>query len=203
MWRLTKRLIRRSTPAKSQPSEARPDGIRREQTPLNAGDLARVAAEIESVASYVTTLRREIAFLRGNDMFRNRLPSAQVDVSDVQTDVRAAVGSVLTACEDLLGRGDASSRSDFDDVQARVVAIMEACCFADVLAQRLTRVDAALDYTIKRLQRFALAVGIDDREHPLDRRSVDDVRRRAAMLTGPQVAEERTSQAAIDQLFAA
>ena len=164
-------------------------------------DLARLSAEIDGVARYVARLRREISFLRGNDIFRDRLPAARVDVADARSGVNAAVTTVLTHCEKLLVRPEVSLEQYRAEVESRVIAIMEACCFEDLLSQRLTRADDVLEYTMRRLQRFALAVGIDDREHPLDHRSAEDEARREMMLIGPQAGGEAPDQAAIDRLF--
>lgn len=166
-------------------------------------DLERLTAEIGSVARYVSTLRREIGLLRANEIFRTQLPAARRDLSEIRTTLNRSVDAILTAAERLLAPpvGDAQSRSA--EVEARAFEIMEACAFQDLAGQRLKRIDDALAFMERRVQRFALAVGASDQSGAFDRLAIEEeVRREMLIVAGPQASDAAPGQDAVDRLFA-
>ena len=163
--------------------------------------LDELVAEINRVADYVTRLKREIGALKAGEFYKDRLPSAREDLSNVETATRSAVDTIMAAAEAILA-ADTLDPHYRTLVGERSLEIMEACSFQDLAGQRLSRARAALAAMEKRLERFVRAVRIGDSNDVYDRDSIlREARREILLVEGPQDTGVAIDQNAVDKLF--
>jgi chemotaxis protein CheZ len=123
------------------------------------------------------------------------------DLKNVHVTTKAAADTIMAAAEAILAR-DASDPSYGDFVLERVMEIMQACSFEDIAGQRLERATETLLDVERRLERFAKAVKVADRQDLFDRKAImREARREVLMVEGPQNAGKAVEQSAIDKLF--
>lgn len=168
---------------------------------MSRQDLEALHREVESVARYVSTLKREIAALRPNEIYRDRLPEAHGDLNSIKEATATSVNAIMSAGEAILTSKESSLDSYRADVEAKVMQIFEACSFQDLTGQRVSRVDELVGQMERRLQRFALAVKASDSASVFDRDAINrEARREVLIVEGPQN-EAATDQSAIDKMF--
>ncbi len=165
-------------------------------------DLEALSREIESVARYVASLKREIGALRPNEIYRERLPKAHGDLASIKETTASSVNTIINAAESILASKESSLEGYRANVEHKVIEIVEACSFQDITGQRVARVDELVGQMERRLQRFALAVNAADSCGVYDREAImRDARRDILIVEGPQDAAEAVDQNAIDKLF--
>jgi chemotaxis protein CheZ len=178
-----------------------PAGRRRAERGVSRQDLEALHREVESVARYVSTLKREIAALRPNEIYRDRLPEAHGDLNSIKEATASSVNTIMEAGEAILTSKASNLDSYRADVEAKVMQIFEACSFQDLTGQRVSRVDELVGQMERRLQRFALAVKASDSAGVFDRDAINrEARREILIVEGPQN-EAATDQSAIDKMF--
>jgi chemotaxis protein CheZ len=117
-------------------------------------DFTRDAGE---VPRSVAELRKAISGLGVTDMTDEKLKSAQHDLETVRRSTREATEAILETAESLIS--STKSGADYRAlVEARMVALIEACIFQDLTGQRLSRVAQTLTAMEERLNMFASAV---------------------------------------------
>jgi chemotaxis protein CheZ len=170
--------------------------------PRESEDLKRLSAEIAAVANYVDRLRRDIARLKLNETLRDGLPGAKEDVARARQATEAAAGAIMTAAESLLAAPEETIDLYREEVETKLMEILEACTFQDIAGQRLGRVATTLNQMEKRLSRFASSVRIADAADVFDREAiVREARREVLLVEGPQDEGQAIEQDAIDKLF--
>lgn len=160
---------------------------------------ATVVSELIQIAEYITHMREEISALRANEMTRDRIPMAHVELGSVLAATAGATNRIMAAAESILNLPAGSeSRPELEE---HVGTIFEACAFQDITGQRISKVVDALQSFEQRLDRFIGAVRASDAaiSDPAERAR----RERAAelMLNGPQIEEAAPTQDDIDALF--
>jgi chemotaxis protein CheZ len=174
---------------------------RRAERGVSGQDLEALHREVESVARYVSRLKREIGALRPTEIYRDRLPAAHGDLTTIKETTASSVNAIMTAAEGML-TSDASSLDAYRaEVESKVMQIFEACSFQDLTGQRVQRIDELVGQMERRLQRFALAVNAADSTAGYDRETITrEARREVLIVEGPQNGSG-TDQGAIDKLF--
>lgn len=164
-------------------------------------ELATLGREIESVARYVSGLKREIGALRANEIYRDRLPQAHGDLQSIKETTASSVNTIMEASEAILGSQADTLEAYRAETEEKVMAIFEACAFQDLTGQRVARLDEMIGELERRLQRFALAVNAADTSG-YDRDAIlAEARREALIVEGPQNGNG-CDQSAVDALFA-
>jgi chemotaxis protein CheZ len=162
---------------------------------LDSQDLIR---ELGAVAVYITRLKQEIGALRVNELRQDRIPTANEELGTVVQATAAATHDIMNAAEALLEAEDASLERSRALVEAKAIAILEACSFQDITGQRIAKVVEALALLEDRLGRFATAVNARDLAVPTEREAAAQKRRKTLMLNGPGTG---IGQADVDMLF--
>jgi chemotaxis protein CheZ len=118
---------------------------------------AEVFGELKTIAAYITTLRREIAALQPTKMHRESIPAAGQELDAIVTATELASNRILE-CAELVMAADASDPARYKAfVEARMLAVFEACEFQDLTGQRIAKVIATLKQIETRVARFASA----------------------------------------------
>lgn len=185
-----------------RPSRGGAAGQQDANCPITRGDLDVLTNEIDSVARYVSRLKREIGALRPNEIYRDRLPAAHGDLASIRETMAESVNTIMTAAEGILASQATTVEAYRVEVEERVFEIFEACSFQDLTGQRVSRVDELICQIEKRLQRFALAVKAADSSTGFDRDAIlREARKEVLIVEGPQNANAGVDQDAIDKLF--
>jgi chemotaxis protein CheZ len=158
--------------------------------------------EVQALADYIQTVRREIAGLRPSEISVQHIPMATDELDAVVTATADATGIILGAMEEverLIAELPTETTAPLDAI---VVKVYEACSFQDITGQRITKVVKALRHIESKIDALLTVFGAD---HPSDTASAPDTAiasAQASLLNGPQLPEAANSQADIDALMA-
>ena len=146
-----------------------------------------VFRELKTIASHIETLRKEIGKLQPSKMHRESIPSAGQELDAIVTATESASNRILECAEQVMA-ADASDPSRYKAfVDARMLAVFEACEFQDLTGQRIAKVIHTLKQIEARVARFANAARADEK-------SVSSGRTQSSRLKG-------NSQEAVDKIF--
>lgn len=158
--------------------------------------------EVQALADYIQTVRREIAGLRPSEISVQHIPMATDELDAVVTATADATGIILGAMEEVERLIAELPTETTAPLGAIVVKVYEACSFQDITGQRITKVVKALRHIESKIDALLTVFGAD---HPSDTASVPDTAAADAqttLLNGPQLPEAANSQADIDALMA-
>jgi chemotaxis protein CheZ len=171
-----------------------------------SGDLSLVDLqlyrEVQALADYIQTVRREIAGLRPSEISAQHIPMATDELDAVVTATADATGVILGAMEDVERLAAGLPAETTALLGTIVVKVYEACSFQDITGQRITKVVKALHHIEGRIGALLAVFGA---EHLANGEPMQDVRQTdvaASLLNGPQLPESANSQADIDALMA-
>jgi chemotaxis protein CheZ len=171
-----------------------------------SGDLSLVDPqlhrEVQSLADYIRTVRRELAGLRPNEISVQHIPMATDELDAVVTATADATGIILGAMEEVEGLAAGLPTEMAAPLGAIVVKVYEACSFQDITGQRITKVVKALRHIESKIDGLLAVFGADrlsDTASAPDAASIDA---QASLLNGPQLPAAANSQADIDALMA-
>lgn len=172
------------------------------------GDLAMVDlklyGELEQLAQFIQSAKREIAAVRPEEITANHIPLATDELDAVVGAAEEATGSILDAAEAIenlareLGEGHAAR------LQAAVTQIYEACNFQDISGQRITKVVKTLKHIEDRVAALLGAFGEEvTRQRATERGGAGtEEGSDRDLLNGPQLPEDAKKQAEIDAILA-
>lgn len=161
-----------------------------------------VYKEFAEIASYIESMKSDIAGLQANDLKQLHLPTAGRELDAVVTSTEEATNTIMECAEAIMSADD----SDHDVYKAlvdeQVMRIFEACSFQDITGQRISKVVETLNMIDERVSRFAQRMRIADTEGPLteDEAARAD-RKKRLMLDGPSAPGEGINQDEVDSLF--
>jgi chemotaxis protein CheZ len=155
--------------------------------------------ELAAVADYIGRIKQEVAALRVNELCRDRIPTANEELGTVVKATASATHDIMAAAEEILGAKDESHEGYRARVEAKMLAIFEACSFQDITDQRISKVLESLGQLERRLGRFASALRVRDAAESEHARR--DTRREALLLNGPAAEGQGIAQDDIDKLF--
>jgi len=159
-----------------------------------------ICNEFNYIADYISRTRDEISALRPNDITAERIPSAGQELEAMIGDTERATEAIMTEAESLL----CDDEQDFDkyraNVEARMMAIIEACSFQDLAGQRVSKVVTSLRHVESRVSRFAEVMGVHDTGNA-QAETDEEKRAREQLLNGPAIGGPETSQDDIDAMF--
>lgn len=164
---------------------------------------AELENELRKIASYIVTLRREIAVLQANEMHMKKIPAAGQELAAVVNSTEGATNEIMAIAENVLS-ADASDPAAYKEfVDKEMMALFETCAFQDLTGQRISRVVKTLEHIEARVSRFATYTGVeDDPEYASEQEALETARRRELLLHGPSIADDGNTQPMIDKLLA-
>lgn len=158
-----------------------------------------VHTELKDIADYIARTRAEIAALRPNELHRLHIPAARNELAAVVQLTEAATHSIMERAEAVMSAeiSDLAAYKAF--VNARLVAVVEACSFQDISGQRIAKVAEMLGQIEERIARFAMATRVSDAEGlNSEHEAAATGRSHRLMLNGPAAKGEGNGQVDID-----
>ena len=172
------------------------------------GDLSevnlKIYSELEGLAKYILSAKREIAALRPDEITAEHLPTATDELDAIVGATEEATNTILQAMEVMGNLTEKMGPEVADQVNEAVTQVYEACNFQDVTGQRITKVVKALKHIEDRVDGLVAAFGDEiakyreahpKQEAPKEKSDRD-------LLNGPQLPAEASKQDDIDALLA-
>ena len=163
-----------------------------------------VHTELKDIADYIARTRAEIAALRPNELHRVHIPAAGNELAAVVQVTEAATHSIMERAEAIMSAeiSDLAAYKAF--VNARLIAIVEACSFQDITGQRIAKVAEMLGQIEARIARFAMATRAVDAEGLKSEHEAAVLgRKHRLMLNGPAAKGDGNGQHDVDFLLGA
>lgn len=172
------------------------------------GDLSevnlKIYSELEGLAKYILTAKREIAALRPDEITSEHLPKATDELDAIVGSTEEATNTILHAMEVMGNLTEQMTPEVADQVNEVVTQVYEACNFQDVTGQRITKVVKALKHIEDKVEGLVAAFGDEIAKyreaHPAP--EAPKVVTDKDLLNGPQLPDEASKQAEIDALLA-
>jgi chemotaxis protein CheZ len=164
--------------------------------------------EIRAMSLAIQQTKSEIAALRPPNSEDDRLMVVTQELDAIVTATEGATNTILEAAEKVdalaeqiegMGGTDSASHQAASDIRDTIVTMFEACNFQDITGQRISKVVKTLQFIEERVNKMIEiwgAEGFADVHH-----SQEEIDEEAALLNGPQLANQGVSQADIDKLF--
>lgn len=171
------------------------------------GDLSevnlKVYAELEGLAKYILSAKREIAALRPDEITSEHLPKATDELDAIVGSTEEATNGILQAMELLESLTDKMPAEVAEQVTNAVTQVYESCNFQDITGQRITKVVKTLKHIESRVEALVAAFGDEIQKHrdgnpPEEPQKSSDEK----LLNGPQLPDDAGKQADIDALLA-
>jgi len=164
----------------------------------------RLYQELENLADYIQSAKREIAAIRPDDIRSRDIPMATDELDAVVDATAEATGAILDAAESLERVAASLEEQSGEEVRIIATRIYEACNFQDITGQRITKVVRTLKHIEGKVDALLTAFGElktaapattapEGAPPPGDDRS---------LLHGPQLPDEAKRQDEIDAIFA-
>jgi chemotaxis protein CheZ len=174
---------------------------------LHADEVKLLRNEIRAMSLAIHQTKSEIAALRPPNNEDDRLMVVTQELDAIVTATEGATNTILEAAEkvDSLAEqiegigGDASTNQLAGDIRDTVISMFEACNFQDITGQRISKVVKTLQFIEERVNKMIEiwgAEGFADVNH-----TQEELEGEAALLNGPQLANQGVTQADIDKLF--
>jgi chemotaxis protein CheZ len=172
------------------------------------GDLAMVDlklyGELEQLAQFIQSAKREIAAVRPDEISARDIPLATDELDAVVGAAEEATGTILDAAEIIEGLCPELNEEHAARIQTAVTQIYEACNFQDITGQRITKVVKTLKHIEDRVAALLGAFGeeVSRQRAGQDVAAADSGQGERDLLNGPQLPEEAKKQAEIDAILA-
>ena len=170
---------------------------------LSLSDI-KLYRELEDLARFIQSAKREIAALRPHDIQDEHIPMATDELDAVVAATAHATGEILDRAEALEKLALTLPPEAAAEITDAVTRIFEASNFQDITGQRITKVVKALKYIENKIDSLVTAFGTREIETPpppppVSAEESDDD---AKLLHGPQMPAVANSQAEIDAILA-
>jgi chemotaxis protein CheZ len=200
---LTKRLdgLRQSRPSVSREeiTHAVEEVISSLTGAMSMSDI-KLYRELEDLARFIQSAKREIAALRPHDIQDEHIPMATDELDAVITATAQATGEILDRAEALGKLAATLPPEAAAEITDAVTRIFEASNFQDITGQRITKVVKALKYIETKIDSLVATFGT--RELEVSPAPVEEPQGDAKLLHGPQMPTIANSQAEIDAILA-
>jgi chemotaxis protein CheZ len=155
--------------------------------------------EIELLAQYIQTAKREIAAIQPRDIRERHIPMATDHLDAVVEATAEATGAILGAAEAIERRTPEMPAETAAAIAAEVTRIYEACNFQDITGQRITKVVGTLKHIETKVDALLAAFGEDVNGMAVVAAPAEADE---ALVNGPQLPGNANNQAEIDALLA-
>lgn len=171
---------------------------------VSGDDAAGLRNQLTDLATYMDTLRHELAQLRSIEISHNHIPAATDELDAVIAETATATGNIMDACERLQSHVSQAPAELRTAVENDVTAIFEACSFQDITGQRISKVVKALKNIENKVSDILGALGhtANKVDQAVAQANATAPTGDAALLNGPQLSGKAISQDDIDKLLA-
>jgi chemotaxis protein CheZ len=165
----------------------------------------RLYADIEALASYINSVKAEIAEIKADKINSEYLPEASDQLSAIVGHTEQATNDIFEAIESIEKLAQKMDPKLSGQVTEAVTRVYEACGFQDITGQRVAKVVTALQSVEVKvdalLQTFGAEGGCESAPEPrangAARANSDE-----ELMHGPQLPENAISQDDVDALLA-
>jgi chemotaxis protein CheZ len=179
------------------------DGMIKSVVVSLSGDISladlQLYREVEALADYIKTVRRDIVALRPDDISARHIPMATDELDAVVDATADATGIILGGMEEIERLAGGLPPEIAAPLGAIVVRVYEACGFQDITGQRITKVVRALRHIEGRIDALLAVFGADFSGAAAAESSTGDPE--ASLLNGPALPAAANNQADIDSLL--
>jgi len=167
---------------------------------------SKLHSDIEALASYISTVKAELAEIRADKINAEYVPTASDELGAIVGATEQATNSIFEAVEVIEELSQEMSPDMAERTAAAVTSIYEACGFQDITGQRITKVVKALQSIEEKVQDLLIAFGEEAGETRRERVKEPEVESAApddaSLMNGPQMPGNANNQAEIDALLA-
>jgi chemotaxis protein CheZ len=165
-------------------------------------DDSAIRSELNDIADYIQSLRREISALQANYLRNRRIPAAGHELAAIVTATELASNTIMECAEAAMA-ADLSNLAAYKAfIAERMTVVFEACAFQDITGQRVAKVVETLEHIEARVSRFADATGTKDANGPASDKEAAEVERKLRLFVhGPPLAGDGAGQAEIDKII--
>jgi chemotaxis protein CheZ len=157
--------------------------------------------ELEDLARFIQSAKREIAALQPHDIRNEHIPMATDELDAVVAATAHATGEILDRAEALERLAATLPAEPAAEITDAVTRIFEASNFQDITGQRISKVVKALKYIEIKIDSLVTAFGTSELA-PQTAAGADEPEGDEKLLNGPQMPEIANSQAEIDAILA-
>jgi chemotaxis protein CheZ len=158
--------------------------------------------EMLGLQDIINQARIELRSTNAGDIQLKHIPTATDELDAIVKATEAATLAIFNACEGMEKVLPGLSDAHRNDVQAEITRIYEACSFQDITGQRITKIVKSLKEIETKVSSILGILSDRMGDMELHHTSKDDRVGDAALLNGPQLADQAISQADIDKLLA-
>jgi len=168
--------------------------------------ISQFRTELRALALAIVKTKAEIAAIRprGNlVVVANELDAVVVATEDATQEIIDSVEAVNAMVEELREKSQDSHLEDVvEEIQNRMMKVLESCNFQDITGQRITKVVRTMKHVEERINAMISIWGEDDvMAESLAGQVSQTADQDAGLLNGPQLSGAGCSQDDIDQLF--
>ncbi len=167
-----------------------------------------VRIEIAQMVRVIAKTKMEIAQIKHPDNEDDQFEKAHSELDEIVLATESATQSILAATEQIeaimsavagMAHEDQEIIETIDRANDQLTLILEACNFQDITGQRITKVVRTMKFVDDRICRMLEIWGEDVARapEPTEEQEIAD----RALLNGPQLDEEKVTQAEIDAMF--
>ncbi|MBM3489227.1 MAG: protein phosphatase CheZ [Alphaproteobacteria bacterium] len=156
--------------------------------------------ELRNLSAHIGQARQEIAQMRPNDLKKEKIPRAGMELEAIVQATELATDSIMSAAEQIMALDGEDAQAYCAQVNDHCLRIIEACSFQDITGQRISKVVATLTHIEERLNSLDRAWGPDIADEGETQAAPQGD---AALLNGPALAGEGIDQSAVDELLGA
>jgi chemotaxis protein CheZ len=168
---------------------------------LSMSDI-KLYRELEDLARFIQSAKREIAALRPHDIQDEHIPMATDELDAVVAATAHATGEILDRAEALEKLAPTLPPDAAAQITDAVTRIFEASNFQDITGQRITKVVKTLKYIESKIDSLVATFGTRELDVPPPPPPAEAPDDDSKLLHGPQLPAAANSQAEIDAILA-
>jgi chemotaxis protein CheZ len=161
----------------------------------------RLYHELQKLADYIQSAKREIAAIRPDEIRATHIPMATDELDAVVGATAEATGVILDSAEHLERVAGTVGAKAGEEIRNIATRIYEACNFQDVTGQRITKVVRALKHIEEKIDALLSAFG-DGIKAPAEPAPPPVPGDESHLLNGPSMPNEANKQDDIDAILA-
>lgn len=166
---------------------------------------AELFAELESLASYIQSVKSEIAYIRPDEVKENYLPAAADELDAVVDATAEATNAIMDAAEIIEQVAEKADADVSGKLRNATTRIYESCGFQDITGQRINKVVRALKDIEEKVDRLLAAFGggsAPPASGKKPKKKKNGPLEDENLLEGPQLKNKGSSQEEVDALLA-
>ena len=162
----------------------------------------RLYHELQKLADYIQSAKREIAAIRPDEIRATHIPMATDELDAVVGATAEATGVILDSAEHLEKIAGTLAAGPADEVRNVATRIYEACNFQDITGQRITKVVRALKHIEEKIDALLSAFGDGVKAPAAASAAAPAPGDESHLLNGPSMPTEANKQDDIDAILA-